>query len=43
MLSADNRVLYSTKAGELADARRMSETGIYEFFESVVQTARAQR
>ena len=43
VLSADNRVLYSTKAGELADARRMSETGIYEFFEAVVQTARAQR
>ncbi len=40
VLSADNRVLYSTKAGELADARRMSETGIYDFFQKVVRTAR---
>jgi thioredoxin 1 len=31
VLSADNRVLYSTKAGELANARRMGETGIYDF------------
>lgn len=40
VLSPDNRVLYSTKAGELADARRMSETGIYDFFENVVKTSR---
>lgn len=40
VLSADNRVLYSTKAGELANARRMSETGIYDFFENVVRAAR---
>jgi thioredoxin 1 len=40
VLSADNRVLYSTKAGELADARRMSETGIYDFFENVVKSSR---
>jgi thioredoxin 1 len=40
VLSADNRVLYATRAGELADARRMSETGIYSFFENVVRTAR---
>ncbi len=42
VLSADNKVLYATKAGELADARRMSDTGIYTFFENVVQTARAR-
>ncbi len=40
VLSADNQVLYSTRAGELADARRMSETGIYDFFEGVVRAAR---
>jgi protein disulfide-isomerase len=42
VLSADNRVLYATRAGELADARRMSETGIYDFFENVSTVARAQ-
>lgn len=35
VLSPDNEVLFSTKGGELADARRMSETGIYDFFERV--------
>jgi thioredoxin 1 len=40
ILSPDDRVLYSTKAGELANARRMSETGIYDFFENVVKTSR---
>ncbi len=40
VLSPDNHVLYATKAGELADARRMSETGIYDFFENVVKAAR---
>jgi protein disulfide-isomerase len=35
VLSPENEVLFSTKGGELADARRMSETGIYDFFEKV--------
>jgi thioredoxin 1 len=43
VLSADERVLYSTKAGELSNARRMSETGIYDFFETVVQTSKSQQ
>ena len=42
VLSADNRVLYATRAGELANARRMSETGIHDFFEQVVKDARAR-
>ncbi len=42
VLSADNRVLYATRAGELADARRMSETGIHDFFDGVVKGARAR-
>ena len=32
IVSPDNKVLYVTRAGELADARSMSEDGIYEFF-----------
>jgi thioredoxin 1 len=31
VLSADNQVIYSTKGGELADARKMGEQGIYDF------------
>lgn len=40
VLSAENEVLYATRAGELADARHMSETGIYDFFEAVTRTAK---
>jgi protein disulfide-isomerase len=43
VLSADNQVLYATRAGELADARRMSESGIYDFFRGVVQKAKARQ
>ncbi|MFJ2987529.1 thioredoxin family protein [Collimonas sp. NPDC087041] len=38
VLGADNKILYSTKAGELADARHMGENGIYDFFSKVVTT-----
>jgi len=31
VLSPANEVLYSTKAGELANARRMGDSGIYDF------------
>src|SRR5882672_8920315 len=31
VLSPANRVLYATRAGELSNARRMSETGVYDF------------
>ena len=37
LLTADNKVLYSTKGGELADARSMGENGIYDFFNKVVK------
>src|SRR5438477_9196939 len=43
VLSPDNKVLYATRAGELADARNMSETGIYDFFKRVTETAKKQR
>lgn len=32
--SSDNQVLYATKGGELANARRMSESGIHDFFKN---------
>ena len=43
VLSPNNEVLYATRAGELADARRMSESGIYDFLRKVTQTAKAKR
>jgi thioredoxin 1 len=39
VLSAQGKVLYATKAGELADARNMSDTAIYEFFAKVSASA----
>lgn len=36
MVATDNRVLYATKGGELADARNMGETGIYDFFSKAI-------
>ena len=30
-LSADDQVIYSTRGGELADARKMGDQGIYDF------------
>ena len=35
VVTPDNQVVYATKGGELADARRMSDSGIYDFFERV--------
>jgi thioredoxin 1 len=37
LLTADNKVLYSTKGGELANARSMGDNGIYDFFDTVVK------
>ena len=36
IISARNEVLYVTKEGELANARKMGEDGIYEFFKKVI-------
>lgn len=36
VLGADNHVIYSTKGGELADARKMGDQGIYDFLSSKV-------
>ena len=32
ILSPAGKVVYATRAGELADARRMSDAGVYDFF-----------
>jgi protein disulfide-isomerase len=39
VLSADNQILYASKAGELANARRMGDQGIYDFLSSHVAAA----
>jgi protein disulfide-isomerase len=39
VLSADNHIVYSSKAGELANARKMGQTGIYDFLSSHVAAA----
>jgi thioredoxin 1 len=36
VLSPDDKLLYATKAGELANARKMSDQSIYEFFTKVI-------
>ena len=40
ILSPDNKVLFVTRAGELADARSMSDDGIYEFFTKAAAAAK---
>ncbi|MFI4867793.1 MAG: thioredoxin family protein [Steroidobacterales bacterium] len=40
VLSPDNNIVYSSKGGELANARRMGDTGIYDFLASHVAAAR---
>ena len=39
ILSPANKVLYVTRAGELADARNMGENGIYDFLRKVTPVA----
>ncbi|MEO8122527.1 MAG: thiol reductase thioredoxin, partial [Burkholderiales bacterium] len=43
ILSPTNQVLYATRPGELADARRMSESGIYEFFSQTARVAKGKQ
>lgn len=42
VLSPNNQVLYATRAGELSNARRMSETGVYDFFRGVASSAKTR-
>jgi len=39
VLSPGNEILYATRAGELSNARRMSDTGVHDFFQAAVATA----
>jgi protein disulfide-isomerase len=38
IVSPDNQVVYSTRGGELADARKMGEHGIYDFLAQQVSS-----
>jgi thioredoxin 1 len=40
VVSPDGKVVYTTKAGELANARKMSDDGIYAFFDKVATPAK---
>jgi thioredoxin 1 len=40
ILSSRNKVLYITREGELANARDMGDTGIYDFFKRVTATVK---
>ena len=43
LLSKDRQVLYATRAGELSNARRMSESGVYDFMKKVGETTVAAK
>ena len=43
IISTKNEVLYATRDGELADARKMGDNGIYEFFKRVTASAMAKK
>jgi thioredoxin 1 len=40
VLSPQGKLLYATEGGELADARKMGDQGVYDFFTRVTATAR---
>ncbi len=40
IVSPEDRVVYATKAGELADARKMSDDGLYQFFRRAADRAK---
>ncbi len=40
VLGDNGKVLYATAGGELADARKMGDTGVYDFFAKVVPAKR---
>ena len=43
ILSPRNKILYTTRAGELSNARRMSDTGIYDFFRRIAASAKTSQ
>ena len=42
IISPKNKVLYITREGELANARKMSDDGIYQFFKRVTETPKVK-
>ncbi|MCY4755398.1 thioredoxin family protein [Pelomonas aquatica] len=40
VLSPEGRLIYATEGGELADARRMGDQGVYDFFARITADAR---
>ena len=42
ILSSNNKVIYVTKEGELANARKMGDDGIYQFFKQVTAPAKTK-
>jgi protein disulfide-isomerase len=43
IISTNNEMLYATRDGELANARKMGDSGIYEFFKRVTASAMAKK
>jgi thioredoxin 1 len=43
IISTNNQVLYVTREGELANARKMGDNGIYEFFKRVTASTMANQ
>jgi thioredoxin 1 len=43
IVSAKNDILYATHEGELANARKMGDTGVYEFFKRVTASYIAKK
>jgi thioredoxin 1 len=41
IVSPDDKILYSTKAGELSNARRMNDEGVYGFFKQAIATSQS--
>jgi len=42
IISSENKVIYVTKDGELANARKMGDDGIYQFFKRVTASAKTK-
>ncbi len=42
LVTPTDKVVYSTRAGELANARRMGDSGIYDFFSKLVGAQRGR-
>src|ERR1039458_10770718 len=43
IISTENKVLYATRDGDHANARKMGDNGIYEFFKRVTASAKAKK